>query len=323
MPLKLHPPRKEGQSWRVRGSYLGVYVNRATGAFKRDVARQVLKEIEGQLERGRFSERGEATFASAARAYVDAGGEATYIGRLNDHFQDTPLSQIDQAAIDRAANTLYPDGTAATRNRSCYTPICAVLRHAGVRLDLRRPRGSAGKASTSWLWPEQAFAIFDEAEKNDIEFAALLKVLLYTGVRLSEALNPDTIWRLPDAFAYVPDTKNGQPAAVFLPPVVVAALANIPGWSGFRFTKTGRLYDRLRKVAKLAGVELPRRSAFHIFRHSYATWMRRYGGLDVRGLLGTDRWKDSKSVQRYVHVVVSEESQRSAVLPTPKVKRGA
>ena len=172
MPLKLHPPRKEGQSWRVRGSYLGVYVNRATGAFKRDIARQVLKEIEGQLERGRFSERGEATFASAARAYVDAGGEATYIGRLNDHFGDTPLSQIDQAAIDRAASALYPEAAGATRNRSVYTPISAVLRYAGARLDLRRPRGAGGAQSTAWLWPEQAEAIFEEAGKIDQRFAA-------------------------------------------------------------------------------------------------------------------------------------------------------
>lgn len=327
MPLKLHPPRKEGQSWRVRGSYLGVYVNRATGAFKRDIARQVLKEIEGQIERGRFSERGEATFASAARAYIDAGGEATYIGRLNDHFQDTPLSQIDQAAIDRAAIALYPNGTPATRNRSCYTPICAVLRSAGVRLDLRRPRGSAGKASVSWLWPEQAEAIFEEAGKLDKDFAALLILLCYTGLRLSEALR--LTWndvRLTDGFAYVPDTKNDQPRSVFLPPVAVAALANrsVEGQPAstrvFPFAKGGHIYSLLKVSAIRAGVDLPARSAFHIFRHTYATWMRRYAGLDERGLVGTGAWKDRKSAARYAHVVVSEEASRAVMLPTKTKK---
>jgi integrase len=329
MPLKLHPPRKEGQSWRVRGSYLGVYVNRATGAFKRAVAQQVLKEIEGQIERGRFSERGELTFAAAARAYVDAGGEWTYIRRLNDHFGDTPLSQIDQAAIDRAANALYPDGTPATRNRSCYTPVCAVLRHAGVRIDLRRPRGSAGKASVSWLWPEQAEAIFAEAEKINPEFAALLITLCYTGLRLSEALG--LTWnnvRLADGYAYIPTTKNDEPRAVFLPPVAVAALGNLDGGRSpetdrgrvFRFAKSGHLYALLRLAANRAGCELPERSAFHIFRHTYATWMRRYAGLDERGLVGTGAWKDRKSAARYAHVVVSEEAQRAVMLPTKAKK---
>ena len=70
-----------------------------------------------------------------------------------------------------------------------------------------------------------------------------------------------------------------------------------------------------------AGIDLPERSAFHIFRHTYATWMRLYGGLDEKGLMATGAWKDRKSVDRYTHVVVSEEAQRAALLPTPKAKR--
>jgi integrase len=324
MPLKLHPPRKEGQSWRVRGSYLGVHVNRATGAFKRVVAQQVLKEIEGQIERGRFSERGELTFAAAARAYIDAGGEATYIGRLNDYFADTPLSEIDQAGVDLAAGRLYPDASPATRNRHVYTPVSAVMYHAGRRLGLRRPRGSAGNSQTSWLWPEQAEAIFAEAEKINREFAALLITLCYTGLRLSEALK--LTWndvRLQDGFAYVPDTKTDEPRAVFLPPVAVAAMANLEreiSRRPFRFSKSGHLYNLLKTAAFRAGVDLPERSAFHIFRHTYATWMRRYAGLDERGLVGTGAWKDRKSAARYAHVVVSEEARRAVLLPVKTKK---
>lgn len=325
MPLKLHAPRKEGQSWRIRGSYLGVHVNRATGAFKRAVAVKALKEIEGQIERGRFSAPGEATFASAARAYIDAGGEATFIGRLNDYFRDKPLTEIDQTAIDAAASALYPNGSPATRNRQVYTPICAVLKRSGVRLDLRRPEGSAGNKQTTWLWPEQAHALFEEAERLDPEFAALLIVLCYTGLRLSEALGltwNDT--RLQDGYAYVPDTKNNEPRAVFLPPVAVAAMGNLdPGGSGgrvFRFTKSGHIYHLLKVAAFKAGVDLPARSAFHILRHTYMTWMRRYGGLDELGLLNLGTHRDRKSVARYTHVVVSEEAKKALLLPTPKPK---
>ncbi len=319
--LKLYPPTGPKQtSWRIRGSYLGHSVERSARTGKRAVAVKVLKQIERQIERGEFSAPGEPTFASAAAAYMRAGGERTYVGRLLHYFRDKRLSDIDQASIDMAAASLYPQATPATRNRQVYTPLCAILRHAGVQLNLRRPRGSAGNKATAWLWPEQAEALFAEAEKLSPEFAALCITLCYTGMRLGEALG--LRWndvRLQDGFAYVPDTKNNEPRAVFLPPVAVAALANLPRSDDrgrpFRSAKGGHLYSLLRTAAFKAGVELPERSAFHIFRHTYATWMRRYAGLDTRGLVGTGAWRDLKSAARYAHVDVSEESKRAVMLP--------
>jgi hypothetical protein len=35
--------------------------------------------------------------------------------------------------------------------------------------------------------------------------------------------------------------------------------------------------------------------------------MRRYGGVDALGLVGTGRWKDPRSAARYAHVVTREE----------------
>src|SRR6185369_7314902 len=280
MPLKLKPPRKSPY-WSVKGSYLGIHIDRSTKTSKRAVAAKVLKQIEREIERGEFAEKGEPTFASAAKAYMMAGGERTYLSKLLEHFGDTPLKKIDQAEIDAGAAKLYPSATAATRNRQVYTPISAIMRYAGHRLDLRRPLGAAGSKSTAWLWPEQAFRLFDEAEKIDKRFAALIITLCYTGMRLSEALN--LTWndvRLPDGFAYLPNTKNDEARAVFLPPVAVAAMGNLAGGvSGrvFGFAKSGHLYSILKMAAAKADVELPERSAFHIFRHSYATWMRRFG----------------------------------------------
>jgi len=325
MPLKIIPPRKgKSPNWTIRGTYLGRYVDRSARTGKRAVAAQVIKQIERQIERGELSEPGEPTFASAAAAYMRAGGERTYLKRLLEHFGDKPLSQIDQAAIDAAAQSLYSGTSAATQNRSVHTPVSAIMRRTGINLMLRRPKGARGNKQTAWLWPEQAEALFAEAEKINPEFAALLIVLCYTGLRLSEALGltwNDT--RLQDGFAYVPDTKNNEPRAVFLPPVAVAAIANIDR-SGrnssrvFRFAKSGHLYSLLRVAAIRAGVELPERSAFHCFRHTFATWMRRYAGADSQALIATGAWKDRKSVDRYTHVIVTEEAQRAALLPTKR-----
>jgi integrase len=183
--------------------------------------------------------------------------------------------------------------------------------------------GSGGNKSTAWLWPEQAFRLFDEAEKIDKRFAALIITLCYTGMRLGEALG--LTWdqvRLQDGYAYLPDTKNGEPRAVFLPPVAVAVLATLGGGDTgrvFGFAKSGHLYNLLRAASARAEVSLPDRSAFHIFRHSYATWMRRFGGLDSRGLVGTGAWRDSKSADRYSHTVITEEAMKANLLPVRRI----
>ena len=327
MPIKLFPP-KTGRTpyWHIRGTYLGQYINTSSRSSQRSVAVKIKQKIEDEIERGTFSKPGDPTFASAAIAYMNTGGEKTYLPKLLEYFGETPLKQIDQAAIDNGAARLYPRGTAATRNRSVYTPVSAILRAAGQRTDLRRPRGSGGNKQTAWLWPEQAERLFEAAEALNPDFAALLIVLTYTGMRLSEALELE--WnnvRLEDGFAYVPDTKNNEPRAVFLPPVAVAALANMDIRSGhgrpFRFSKGGHLYQLLKAAAWKANVDLPERSAFHILRHTYATWMRRYAGADETTLIATGAWKDAKSVKRYTHSIVSEESKRAALLPTPTRKK--
>src|SRR5262249_59586246 len=94
----------------------------------------------------------------------------------------------NQAAIDGAAAALYPATSNATRNRKVYTPISAIVRQAGVVLQLRRPKGAQGQQLTGWLDEHEAFALLREAAILDLEFGALCTFLLYTGCRLSEPL---------------------------------------------------------------------------------------------------------------------------------------
>lgn len=328
MPIKPIPPR-QGFSpyWYGRGTHLGVFVDRSTKADRKAVALKVIAKWEREIERGEFADKDKPTFLSAAVSYMQAGGERTFLGRLITHFgPDKLLSDIDQAVIDGAAVTLYPNASNATRNRQVYTPVSAVLRHAGKRIDLRRPKGAQGRQLTGWLSEEKAFPLLEEAFKLDPEFGVYLVVLLYTGCRLSEPLGVtcDDV-NLQAAEMFVGKTKNGEPRRVFLPQTAVTALANHPRGMGrpgerlFRFTKSGKLYGLLRTAATHAGVVLPRRQAFHIFRHTFATWLRRHASADIDTLLATGAWKSRASASRYMHVNVSEEAQRASMLPAPKV----
>lgn len=340
MPLKLFAPRP-GKSpyWTVRGTYLGQYIDRSTKASKRAIASKVLRQIELEIETGRFQAFNDLDFASAALAYMNAGGERRFMVALLKHFRTTPLASISQAEIDAAAEALYPNATPATRNRQVYSPISAVLKHAGREHKLRRPKGSRGRVITQWLWPEQAFAIFEAASQLDPEFELLLRFLCYSGCRLGEALQMNcNELRLAESFAYVRTSKNGDPRPVFLPNHLVSAFSKHPRGLDrgdnrvFRFHQGGGLRNLLKAATAMAcGLPKPKREkrsgqpikkaheldwvTFHSFCHTYATWMRRYAGRDVKGLVGTGRWKSEQSASRYAHVVPSEDARAASQLP--------
>ena len=153
----------------IRGTYLGVRVDQTTGAPDKKIAAKVLAKVRDEIEGGAFSRPGAPTFAGAALKYVEAGGEERFVLRLAEHFGETPLTRIDQAAVDAAALALYPRATPATRNRQVYSPVSAILKVAGVADGLKRPKGARGARRLFWLTPEQASALLTAAEARDAD----------------------------------------------------------------------------------------------------------------------------------------------------------
>lgn len=339
MPLYLRIRPDKSPNWEIRGKYLGVTVDRSTGTSKKAVAEQQRKRLEEDIERGDYPakpKRPDApTFLSAAVAYMKAGRPRRYVAKLIEHFKETPLAEIDQAAIDRAATELYPNVTPATRNVAVYTPVGAILHLAGVEITVKRPKGHKGKMVTRFLLPPDAFAIIDAATAIDDEMGRLLTFLLYTGCRIGEALSLkwETV-SLDRSEAYIETSKNDDPRTVRLTEDAVAALGPVkPAGRVFRFRQGGHR-NFLFLNAKVTACGLPpvlrpkpgehqeipphRLSwvTFHTFCHTWATWMRRFGGADLQGLVATGRWRDARSAARYAHVVAHEEWDRAAMLPS-------
>lgn len=346
MPLKLVPPRPgKSPNFTIRGAYLGIKVDKSCGTPKRSVAGKVLQRLERAIEAGEYPEsaaprnNAEPTFLTAAVGYLEAGRSQRYVGRLIKHFGETALKDMNQDLIDEAAIALCPGTTPANRNRQVYIPTSAILRHAKVMIKIDRPKGARGRTIVDALNPDDAFAIIRCAASFDLEFSVLLTFLLYTGCRLGEALALE--WdrvRLTEARAWVRTSKNGDPREVQLRADLTVAMTKLADGrtSGrvFRFHQGGHLKHQLLR-AKLGalGMSCPVRrptdpkkkwrpppyrlswANFHSFCHTWATWMRRYGGADVQGLVETKRWRDPKSAARYTHVVARDEWNRVERLP--------
>lgn len=333
--LKLKPPNKEKRRtpfYTVTGTYLGVKVDRSTKTDSEKIAKQQLKRWKGEIERGEYvgpRERREAkidetleplTFVDAAISYMNAGGERRFLQPAIDQLGPKLLTNIDQATIDAAAVKAFPRGAASYRNRNFYTPVSAVMKHVGVERKIRRPKGHKGTKRTFWLEPEPTHRLLNAAYEVDPEFGILCVLLNYTGVRTGEGLNLQCESLILDReMAYVPDTKTGTPRAVYLPPIVIDALKLHP----LGLDRTGRLWsfrystalNRFKEACKRAGIVVPRRTAMHMFRHNYGTWMRIYGGLDGIALTRTGAWADLESVERYSHSEPTNEARRASVLP--------
>ena len=326
MPLKLIPPRPgKTPFYAVRGTHLGVSLDRSTKTGDRSLAQKLLQAWRGDIERGAYARPGAPSFASAATDYMNAGGEARFLPPIITHFGLQPLAQIDQKAIGDAAVALYPKAAPATRNRQVYSPVIAILRHAGVTDPFKRPKGAQGQRRTFFLSLDQAQRLIAAGYAQTPFFGALLVFLLYTGCRIEEATSlREGECHLDEGWAYVRTTKNGEPRAVYLPPVVVAALANIRDLPRnkrrgaeylFPFSKCGRLYALLTAAEKASGVILPPRVAFHVFRHTYGAWMQRLGA----DLVGTGTWRNEKSASVYKHLEITIEAQKANDMPVVKV----
>jgi integrase len=137
-----------------------------------------------------------------------------------------------------------------------------------------------------------------------------------------------------EAAAWTRRKKKGIASDVRLRPELAeglrAHLASHDRRRVFRFHQGGHFNHLLvRAKLKALGVPCPTRRPtgwrqppnrltwvnFKTFRHTWATWMRIYGGLDDDGLQATHNWRDRKRVGRYSHAVARHEWSKVELLP--------
>ena len=317
MPIKLRK-RKGSRNFYLRGSVRGIAVDESTGTDDKAAADAIrIKREDELLDRSVFGARATVSFLEAAVGYMEtvSHNECRLVGKLLGHFKATSLGRIDQEAIDRAAALLYPNASPETLNRCIYTPMAAILHRAAKRgqcdwIRLDRPKQNKGRVR--WITPEEAERLIAASRPR---LRPLVTFLLYTGCRLGEALA--LTWDRVDLHAHhisIFESKTQTDRPVAMHSRVLVALANLPHREGYVFPwrTRGGIYKHWRLACRSAGLE---NFTPHDCRHTFATWLRKYSGQDLLGVMRAGGWRDYKSVLRYAHV--TSEEIRSAVDKLP------
>ncbi len=339
MPLKLRRHSRSNR-WYLRGTIRGISVDESTGTNDREAAEQIRIIREAQLLRQSiYGVEATTTFLEAAVGYLTDGGEARFLGRFNEqtgkwtgligHFGTTPISKIDQSAIDSAARQLLPNAKPATHNRQIYTPLSAVISWAATRnltpvRRIARPRQPRGRLV--WLKPNEVERLLAATAPH---LKPLLIFLFGTGARVGEAVS--LTWDQVDLQAkrvtFV-DTKNGEHRGVPLNSRVLSSLANLPHRIGAVFRRPdGEAYatkDAAGGQIKTAFAGACRRAGLkdvtpHTCRHTWASWYY-METRDLRGLMELGGWKSERMVVRYTHVNPDHLAEAVEKLPWAKVK---
>lgn len=330
MPLKLKRYAARGPNWYVRGTVRGIYIFETTGTNDRSAAEAIrIKREADILERSIFGPGATVAFAEAVISYLNAGGEARFLGSYDEktgkwslligHFADTPIGKIGQDEIDQAAYALYPNAKPATRKRQVYAPMAAVLHHAAAKNWIRAPIIKQPKVRQS----ETRYSTVDRLARLlpycSPKLRRLVVFLPYTGARISECLRID--WErdvdLSRRTITLRRTKNGKPRTVHLADPVLIELSKVPDTdrSGqlFKWKARYAVYGPLRRACKAAGVDyLPTHQQG---RHTFAAWLRIDGKRDLVGLKADGGWDSIQSVMRYEHLVPGESVEAVNRLP--------
>ena len=342
MPLKC-VSRAPGGTIYVRGTVRRQSVFESTGTADAERAEAYRARREAELwERSVYGARAVVTFAHAVASYLGEEERSPktrhYVGRLLHHFGTTQLHRIDQEALDGAYRALQrPDAANASKMRAVRTPLRAVLEHAAIRQWCARPAFKtlkSPKSITPFLLPEQASALIRGAAPH---LRPLLAFLIGTGCRMSEALALEWAHVDIEGARAVVWQKQGTERLVDLPPVVVAALAALPGregavfrppvpkrgparegWQGYALQNResgGQIGTAWAGACQRAGLPgelrtwVPQRGGKpitrfvpaispHALRHTWATWDQAIH-KDLKGTQERGGWETITMVSRY------------------------
>jgi integrase len=311
--------------WQIRGSLGGKRYRESTGTDSEAHAKVILTTRQAEiLDRLTWGEAKTTTFAEAVEHYLDQGGEARFLGPIVKAWGNRRIADITSRDVAQLASQLHPNGSAAYRDRSVYTPISAVIR-AAVEAEMCEPRAikrpkikqkPVKYANDDWFARVMPHC--------NVRLAATILFLTYTGCRAQEACNvaPGDV-NLGTEEVTLRETKNGTARRVKLAPILLDALSRLEPVKGTReiagelveglwvlgYASRWSINKALQRACKRAGV--PYLSTHKIGRHAFAARLLAEGH-SLKLVQEAGGWKVIRMVsQHYGHL---EHSQMDAAV---------
>jgi integrase len=294
MALRLY---QRGKVWWIDGTVSGRRVRESTRETDRRAAEGVAIKRAGEERRiAEFGPSSVLTFGAAVGFYLDEGGSERYLTPIFAKWEHKLVREILPGNVTDLARELYPVAGPATRNRQVISPVQAVVNFNAKRgrcspIRVERffvPKHQPKVATMDWLDRFIAHA--------SPHLGALALYMAMTGARISEAVR--LTWKDVDlgaATATLGRTKNGDPRVTFLPPQLVAAMANLPHRNGRVFVY------RTRQSVQTGWAGAERKAGIaHIGPHDagrrlFATTMIQ-GGIDPVTVAKAGGWKSQRLV---------------------------
>lgn len=306
--MALHLTRRKGSEfWYIRGVFHGHKVDASTRVRDHGAAKALLRRMEVELASTEpRPQHRTATFAEAAGLYLShhprSISDIRAIDRLVKFLGDKALGEIKSYMISEAAIALYPNASAATRNRMTIANASAILHYAADQdlcAYIKVKRFKEAEVAPRDVDATVARTLIASTEG----YQRLLLVMLFRqGWRIGELLEAQ--WPhidLGERSIEHHNRKIGVYDEVPLHDDAVALLAEIPegdrNGNLFPWPDRWAVYEWLWPLTKRLGV----RFTPHMARHTFATQLAA-GGASSFDLLATGNWTDLKSVKRYTRL---------------------
>ena len=313
--------RKRGKYWHARGSVsmrqadgriIRQRIETSTRETSKARAARVAQDLADYYHEQAYRPKPRSiSFTEAAITYVESKNpskrDRAFAAKLVGFFGDTPIAEIDQAAVATAAHTLYSGCSGSTHNRAVFAPVTTILRLSGVRTDLRRPKVDRRPKD---IPPDTWFdALLPHCPPR---LASLLVFLTLTGRRITEALEAIDNG---DGTCIIGKTKTGSAVVCRIPDLCLDFLERdnrmdrgriLRNQSNrlFGYSDRHNVYRALRAACKRAGVQYYGTHA--LGRHAFATRLLK-AGKSLKFVADAGGWASIKMpATHYAHLEHSE-----------------
>ena len=177
-----------------------------------------------------------------------------------------------------------------------------------------------------YFTPQEAATVLERLEGRHLDTWQMSMLSLHTGMRACEIFNMKFEDIDEDAEVIHVTGKGGRRQFVRAPVEILAMLVKRPYTiSGYVFTdskgrKLSRISSVFTRIISDLGMQAQCRSryhiTFHIWRHTFASWLAQSGKVTLYELMTLMRHANITMTQRYAHLIPSETFKKTAYIGT-------